>query len=275
MDASVTDRGGRTITGLAQQDFEVFDENAAQKILYFERESDPLDLLLVLDVSGSMHLSLGELARSARAAMRPLGSQDRGAVMLFARNSLLTRRLTSDLASVERAIQSATDAQDLGSGTAINAAIVSAASYFRDETVKARRAILIVTDNLSLNYRIPDEEVIRELYAADATLNAILVGKQYRPPLPKPGTYVNPDFTPSDVFKLADATGGEALESRQAGESFERMVERIRSRYRLQYEAPPGEAGHLRHIRVQLAPAARGRYPKATIRARTGYYAVQ
>jgi VWFA-related protein len=275
VDAAVTDRGGRAITGLTPQDFEVFDENAPQKILYFEHEPDPLDLLLLLDVSGSMHRSLAELAAAARAAMRPLGSRDRVAVMLFARSSVVRRQFTSDFAAVEGEIRSALDNNDLGSGTAINAAVLAAAAYFRHETSSARRAILIVTDNLSLNYRTPDDQVIRELYAADATLNAILIGKQRRPDAPKPGTYVNPDFTPSDVFKLAGATGGEALESRQAGESFELMIERIRSRYRLQYEAPPAEAGQLRHLRVQLSPAARSHYPHAAIRARAGYYALQ
>jgi VWFA-related protein len=275
VDTAVTDRGGRTISGLTEQDFEVYDENAPQKILYFEHELDPLDVLLLLDVSGSMHPSLAELAGAARAALRPLGSGDRVAVMLFARSSEVRRRFTSDFAAVEREIRSAIDTQALGSGTAINAALLAAASYFRDETSQARRAILIVTDNLSLNYRIPDEQVIRDLYAADATLNAILIGKQRRPAPPKPGTYVNPDFTPADVFKLADASGGEAVESRQAGESFALMIERIRSRYRLQYEAPPAESGQLRHIRVQLAPAARSRYPQALIRARAGYYALQ
>ena len=271
----MTARGGTTLAGLTQQDFEVYDENAPQTVLYFEHESDPLDLLLLLDVSGSMHRSLAELAAAARAALRPLGSGDRVAVMLFARSSEVRRRFTSDFAAVEHEIRSAIDTQDLGSGTAINAAVMSAASYFRDETSTARRAVLIVTDNLSLNYRIPNEQVLRELYAADATLNAILIGKQRRPDPPKPGTYVNPDFTPADVFKLAEQTGGEAVESRQAGDSFQLMIERIRSRYRLQYEAPPAESGQLRHIRVQLALAARSRYPTAVIRARAGYYALQ
>jgi len=271
----VTDRGGRAITGLTQPDFEMYDENAPQKILYFEHEPDPLDLLLLLDVSGSMHPSLAELGADARAALRPLGARDRCAVMLFARSAVLSRKFTPDFAAVERAIQSAGDAQTLGSGTAINAAIVAAAGYFREEVSSARRAILIVTDNLSLNYRIPDEQVIRELYAADTTLNAILIGRERRPQPPKPGTYVNPDFTPADVFKLAEETGGEAVESREAHKSFALMIERIRSRYRLQYAAPPSEPGQLRHLRVQLAPAARGRYPRAVIRSRKAYYAVQ
>jgi VWFA-related protein len=275
VDAAVTDHNGRTISGLVANDFEVYDENAPQRIVYFEHEADPLNLLLLLDVSGSMHHSLGELAATARAALHPLGASDRVAVMLFARTSALRRPFTSDFDAVQGEIRSAIDTQDLGSGTAINAAIVAAAAQIGRENSNGRRAILIVTDNLSLNYRIPDEQVLRALYAADATLNAILIGRQRRPEPAKPGAYVNTDFTPSDVFKLARQTGGEAMESRKASESFPLMIERIRSRYRLQYAAPPAAPGEFRRIRVQPAPAARSRHAGAVIQARAGYYAAE
>src|SRR5579872_4847651 len=218
VDVSVTDSKGRAISNLTQKDFEILDENTPQPIAYFDHESEPLDILLLLDVSGSMHRSLMELSATARAALRPLGLNDRVSVMLFARGSAVRQPFTHDFGLVESNIADAVKATDLGSGTAINAAVVSAAAYARDQPATARRAILIATDNLSLNYRLPDEEVIRALYAADATLDAILIGKQRRPDPPKPGAYVNPDFTPSDVFKLADQTGGEAIEARQAGE---------------------------------------------------------
>ena len=256
-------------------DFAVYDENALQRIVYFEHEPDPLDLLLLLDVSGSMHKSLTELASTARAALRSLGSGDRVAVMLFARGSAVRQPFTMDFAAVEREIRTAVDTTDLGTGTAINAAIVAAASFMGRQSSSGRRAILIVTDNLSLNYRIPDEDVIRALYAADTTLNAILIGKQQHPAAPRPGQYFNTDFTPSDVFKLADQTGGEAMESHKAAESFQLMIERIRSRYRLQYEAPAAAPGEYRHIRVVLAPGARNRHENAVIKARAGYYAVE
>ena len=275
VDVSVTDSKGRAISGLTQKDFEILDENTLQPIAYFDHESEPLDILLLLDVSGSMHRSLMELAATARAALRPLGRGDRVAVMLFARGSAVRQPFTNDFGLVASNIADAVKASDLGSGTAINAAIVSAAGYMRGQPAVARRAILIVTDNLSLNYRLPDEDVIRALYAADATLDAILIGKQRRPDPPKPGAYVNPDFTPSDVFKLADQTGGEAIEARQTGESFQLMIERIRSRYRLQYEAPASAPGAFRRIQVRLAPPTRGRHPRAVIRARAGYYAIQ
>lgn len=275
VDAAVTNPGGRVIPDLKRQDFEVYDENVARPIVYFEHEAEPLDLMLLLDVSGSMHRSLTELAATARGALRPLGERDRVAVMLFARRAAVRQLFTQDFGLVQDQIQDAVKTQDLGSGTAINSAIVAAAAYLGRQPVRGRRAVLIVTDNLSLNYRIPDEQVVRALDAADATLDAILMGKTRRPEQPKPGQYFNADFTPSDVFKLAEATGGEALESRRAGTSFQLMIERIRLRYRLEYQAPKAAPGQLRHIRVQLAPRALSRHPQALIRARTGYYAIQ
>ncbi len=275
VDVAVTTANGRTIPDLTQSDFQVLDENQPQPIAYFEHESEPLDLLLLLDVSGSMHRSLTELAAAARAALHPLGPNDQVAVMLFARDSALRQQFTSDFGLVQAEIAAAVRAEDLGSGTAINSAILKAAETIRRRPANSRRAVLIVTDNLSLNYRVPDEDVIRALYAADATLDAILIGKQKRPDPLKPGAYSNPDFTPSDVFKLAEQTGGEALEARQAGQSFQLLIEHIRSRYRLQYAAPAAPPGAFRHIEVRLGGGARSRYPRAVLRARAGYYAAE
>jgi VWFA-related protein len=274
VDAQVTDRRGRVIRDLAKEDFQLFDENQPQKIEYFGRESEPLDLLLLLDVSGSMHRSLDEMAATARLALKQLYTDDRVAVMLFARNAEVREPFTSDFGAVQEEIRDAVRAKNLGAGTAINESIIKAAQYVSKQPVKGRRAILIVTDNLSLNYKVTDEDVIRELYAADAVLNAILIGKQKRPDPPRPGAYVNPDFTPSDVFKLAERTGGEAVESRKAGESFQQMIERIRARYSLQYPAPAASPGGFRRIRVELSPEARRRHPGAVVRARAGYYAL-
>jgi len=275
VDAAVTDHGGKAIPNLTREDFEIFDEGQPQKITYFEHESEPLDLLLLLDVSGSMSRSLTELAAAALDALRPLTERDRVAVMFFARTSAVRQPFTQYFSLVQEGLEQAVKRQDLGSGTAINAAIVAAAGYIGQEPVRGRRAILIVSDNLGLNYRVPDEEVVRALYAADTTLDAIVIGKQGHPVQPRPGQSFNTDFTPADVFKLAEQTGGEAIRSRHAGESLQTMIERIRLRYRLEYPAPPAAPGQLRHIHVQLAGKAGSRHPRAEIRARAGYYAIQ
>jgi Ca-activated chloride channel family protein len=273
VDAEVTDRAGRVISGLTAADFEVTDDGSPQKIAWFGHDAEPLDLVLLLDVSGSMHRWLAELAGTAHGALGGLHAGDRVAVMLFAREAAVRQDLTANLSEVQSEIRDAVQDRSFGSGTAINAAIVKAARYVAGQPPNRRRAVLIVTDNLSLNYKVTDADVVRALYDADTVLNAILIGRQKRPDPVKPGQYTNPDFTPSDVFRLAEETGGEAMESRQVAKSFEQMIERIRARYTMQYPAPPTSPGALHRIGVRLTPEAARRYPQAVIRARTGYYA--
>jgi VWFA-related protein len=272
VDAQVTDKNGRAIAGLAQDDFQVFDEGQPQAIAHFGRESEPLDLLLLLDVSGSMRRFLEEMAANARAALAQLHEGDRVGVMFFARRQETKQPLTDAIASAEAAIRDAAKKQDLGAGTTINESVIAAAKYLRGEPQKGRRAVLIVTDNEGLNYQTPDELVLRELYGADAVLNALVSGGGRRKD-PLAGRDTNPDFTPPDVFKLAEQTGGEAVESRRAKEAFHAMIDRIRSRYSLQYHAPDAQPGAFRRVRVELTAAARKRYPDAMVKARAGYYA--
>ena len=272
VDAQVTDKSGRTVPGLTAADFQIFDDDRPQTIIYFGEESEPLDLVLLLDVSGSMHRHLAQLSLTARAALRQLDAADRTALMLFARRAEIRAPLKADFRSVEQALLNA-DGTSLGSGTAINAAIVAAAQYLQKQPARGRRAILIVTDNLSLNYLVPDEEVMRQLYAADAVLNGILIGKQKRPDPPRPGQFVNPDFTPSHIFKLAEQSGGAAMEVGKIGDSFARMIERIRARYSLQYEAPQSDQDAFHRIRVELTQDAGLRFHHPAIRARAGYFA--
>jgi VWFA-related protein len=275
VDVQVTDARGRIVEDLTQADFRVYDEGQPRTISHFGREAEPVDLALLLDVSGSMQRLLQQLAEAARAALAGLHEGDRVALMLFAIETAVAEPFTADFAAVQSGIRESVRARGLGGGTAINSATIEAAKYTAAEGRSGRRAVLIVTDNLSLNYQVPDEEVLRDLYAADAVLNAILIGRHRRPEPPQPGRYVNPDFTPSDVFKLAEETGGEAMEARRLGESFQQMIERIRARYGIHYEAPQAAPGEFRSIRVELTPEALKRYPRAQVRARAGYYAAR
>lgn len=271
VDAQVVDKNGVAITGLTKDDFRVFDEGQPQEISYFGRESEPLDLLLLLDVSGSMRKFLEEMGRNAQAALKHLHEGDRVGVMFFARRQEVKQSLTADFTEAESAIRDATKRQDLGGGTTINESIVAAARFLREQEPKGRRAILIVTDNDDLNYLAPDELAIHELYGANAVLNALVAGGGRRRD-PLAGRATNPDFTPPDVFKLSETTGGEAVESKRAREAFAEMIDRIRSRYSLQYPAPAAPADSFRSVRVELTPGARKRYPDARVKARAGYY---
>ncbi len=261
------------VQDLRKQDFVIYDEDAPRPIEYFGREAEPLDLMLLLDVSGSMRRFLEQVASTAQQALAQLHANDRAAVMLFSRRSEVREPLNSDLKEIGEELKKAAKPQDLGAGTRITQAVAAAAEFMGKNAGTGRRAVLILTDGLSMDYQFPDDIAINALLSADAGLNAIVVGRGEKPEKPKPGTYVNPDFTAANVWEMAARTGGEVLRAEHAGKTFHEMIERIRTRYSLQYRVPENaQPGTFRRIRVELSPEARRRHSKAWIRARSGYF---
>lgn len=273
LDVQVVD-GGRPVSGLRAEDFTVLDEGTPARIVYFGQEQEPLWVVLLVDVSGSMRRYLEQMARASREALAALGPGDRVALMLFSRNAALELPFTADRESVAARIDAAVGERGLGSGTAINLSVLEAARYLARAAAgeAGRRAVLILTDNAGLNYQAPDEVVLRALYDADAVLNAIVTPAAKPPPAPPPGRELNPDFTPPDVFALARATGGEVLRASNAGEAFRALIASMRARYSLHCPAAEGAPGAWRRLEVRLGDEARRRHPRAQIRARAGYF---
>ena len=64
--ATVTDQSGRFVSGLARDDFHVYDDEQLQTVTHFSAERVPVSLGIVLDTSGSMD---GDKIRAARDAL--------------------------------------------------------------------------------------------------------------------------------------------------------------------------------------------------------------
>jgi VWFA-related protein len=273
VDTQVT-TGGKAILGLTKDDFLIFDHGAKTPIEYCGQEDESLSVLLLLDVSGSMKRFVQQMSKAAQRALSFLNAADRAGVMIFSKETQLTLPLTTSLKEAAREIDLSVTEHKLPSGTAINAALLDAATALRTDRAEQKRpgryAILILTDNGSLNYRVPDEQVLRALFEADTTLNALVVGKDRGR---RSRTSNNEDFTYPDVYKLAEASGGEATGVERADEAFPEMMRAIRQRYALSYRLPEAaKSGTFRPLRVELNAAAKRKYPKAVIRARAGYY---
>jgi VWFA-related protein len=272
VDAQVL-QNNKVVEGLNQSDFVVTDQGIEQKVNYFGHDAEPVNLLLLLDISGSMTRWIPRISDTAREALGYLSPGDKVAIMVFGKRAEIHQDFSDNLAESARQISTVVRNHDVGAGTLINLAVIEAARYMqKNAPQQGRRAILILTDNLSISFMTPDASVIRALDEADTVLNAIVVGRAIRPAPPKPGQYRNPDFTPADVFHLAEETGGEAVKADHPETSFKEMIDRIRRRYSLSYRAPEAPAGTFRHIGVMLSEGARKRYPLAELKARRGYY---
>jgi VWFA-related protein len=270
IDARVTNPEGADAGDLTVSDFIVFDENERQKVTHFGRESTPIDLLLLLDVSVGMRPFLIELTPRVTDALSPLRPGDRAGVMLFADTALLVQPLTGDLQLVPRAAVNTIYKDGAGRATLLNDALIRSAQYLLRQPATGRRTIIVLTDSQATSGAASENDVIRELHAANAVLNAILLGVKGDIPKMTPG-YRDPSNRYPDLSRFVDATGGDLVSDDEPARALRRVVQESTTRYSLQYPAPAGEPGTFRRVRVELSGAAAARHPGATVKARTGY----
>jgi VWFA-related protein len=273
IDAEVTSADGAILAGLTKDDFRVLDERKPQTILHFSTDEEPLDLILLFDVSGSMRAVVEKVAAAAREGLHELRQGDRVSVMVFNSHSQVISPFTEDLDAVERTIHDDVLGGRFGGGTLIQSAVDDAALRFlHEKKTQRRRAVLIVTDNIGMRTRREDS-VVKDFWEADAILSGLIVHNPTFQALHTVGIIMGPQnlIMQAGMKGIALKTGGDALSSGDPGAAFQDAMHRIRTRYGLYYALPQAKPGANRAVHVELTPEAAKRYPKSRVRARTGY----
>jgi len=123
---SVFDRQGRPVTGLGKEDFVVAEDGVEQEITQLLVPSDaPLDVALVLDVSGSMQRDASSVKRNASHFLRSLGEEDCAYLLPFNHRVGPGRRGRPG----DRRFQELLREVELGGGTALYDAVLEATSW--------------------------------------------------------------------------------------------------------------------------------------------------
>ena len=248
------------IADLQASDFVIHDETEPRPIVSFSKASGPLDLVFLMDVSGTMRDVLPSVAATAAGALAHLDRGDRAAVMAFGKRSSITQSLTGDFPSVVEGLRRIFNAP-VGSDTDINQAVWAASDYLYRAGGAANRGILVMTDNDQVT-NVPDALVDEQLYEAGAVLDGLLVR----------GFVPVPHIVHSGILHFADRTGGGVVEGAHPGAQLDEMIRRIKARYVLHFRPVETSSSAPRRIRVELTPAARRRYPDAVVRARSSYF---
>lgn len=305
VDVQVVDASNRAITVLQAGDFRLIENGRKRQIKNFLAEDMPVDVLLLLDVSGSMRPNIELVERASSEALRVLASGDRVAIMTFTRGTRVRLPFRENKGEVQRALSDLIERERFNGGTDIYRGMMDAIEYVeKNARQDARRAIVIVTDDRTELHR-DDDAVVASLAEADTVLSALLAPDAMRnvtgypggggggvqwPRLPGLGGIIiggggrgrypgggqypggGMDRTRSGgTPEIAEASGGDSMNV-GAAYAFRETLERIRQRYALHFNLPPtARASEVRRVTVELTEAARRRYPDAQLRYRRTY----
>ena len=260
VDAEAVDATGHVVSGLTKDDFVVLDEGKAQTLVNFSFEEEPLDLILLFDMAGSMHGKVLGVVRAAELGFHELRKGDRVDVMVFNTRAQDIQPFTADLDAVNQAILLRVLGLKFGGGSQIEMPADDAALRFRSEPKsKRKRAVLVITDKTGES-NSGAAGTIRDLWASDAVLSELVLGEGGQTRLMDSGTNA-----------IVDRTGGAAIVAGVPGEAFQESVHYLRSGYTMYYPLPDAAPGSERRLRVELTPAATQRFPGVRLRARLGY----
>jgi VWFA-related protein len=249
-----------SIVDLAADDFVVHDGDDRRDITHFGNETAPLDLVFLVDVSGSVRDVLPKVSEAVVDALSVLDEHDRAAVMAFSKKTVLTQPLTADAPAVAEGIRAATAIQ-IGLDTDINQAVWSAADYLYDSRGNARRAVLVISDNMQ-ETRVADSLVDEQLSVAGVVVDGFLLR----------GAIPLPRITHPGILRFARNTGGEILEGNQPASRLAEMIRRIKFRYSIHFRPVETQASAPRKIHIELAAPARAKYPHAELKFRRIYF---
>jgi Ca-activated chloride channel family protein len=194
VNVTVTDRTGRFVSGLTQEDFVVYDDAKPQEVTHFSAERVPVSLGIVLDTSGSM---AGEKMESAKEALDRflldlLAPEDDVFLMRFGASAELVHDWTVEKQLVSRRLNRISPA----GGTAMYDAVADAVPMSQNGEHR-KKAILIVSDGNDTNSRtgvgelkqmIRDTEVLVYAVGIDGRSDTTFGGPRSTPPVARPPT---------------------------------------------------------------------------------------
>ena len=240
---------GRPLKGLAAGDFEVRDNGVLQKVNLVSFEEIPLNVVLALDMSGSVTAEgLEHLQRAGETLLQGLGPRDRAALLTF--SHIVTQRsgLTGDIDRLRSALASVKPRGDTALIDAAQAAMIVAGSS------SSRGLVVVFSDGLDTSSWLSRDLVLSTARRSDAVVYGIAVGR------------TSDDF----LENLTDLTGGRLLRAETTNAVralFVQVLEEFRHRYVISYPPTGVERGGWHRLQVRVRRA------NVVVRARPGYIA--
>jgi len=258
--ATVTDAQKRLVPDLMQSDFEVFDNEKPQPLVFFQNEIQPISVVVMLDTSGSMTMTLDLLRAAAEQFVLRLLPADKARIGAFNdKIQFMGRSFMNDRDQLVTDIKNI----DYGNGTRLWDAL--AASLEELKGIDGRKVILVFTDGDDTESKSASlGKVIDRARLDEVMIYAIGLESRYFD-----GQRMVRSRPDSGLRKIADETGGGYFELTKTAElspTFTRVAQELHSQYVIGF-TPMLLDGKVHNLAVRM------RQPGMTARARRSYVA--
>ncbi|MEO6393712.1 MAG: VWA domain-containing protein [Pyrinomonadaceae bacterium] len=261
INVNVTDRRGREVSGLSPADFTVWENDQARPVTAIVPATEPFNLVLLLDVSGSVTERIDFIRKAARNFLDTASPQDRIAIVSF-RDDI---KLVSDFTTDRRYLSQQLDKIDAGGATALYDSL----GYVLVETLKPvrsqRTAVVILSDGDDNRSFVPFGALVDAILESGAQIYPLYIPSGLIPEgaITKPGATADPmrrryltvtTVADAEGRRLAEVSGGVYYPIRRLEElqqAYDDVVGQLRMSYTLTYDsALPAEAE--RHVKVRV-----------------------
>ena len=259
-----TQAGVKYVTGLEQDDFEVFEDGTKQAVTFFSRVQQPIALAILLDTSNSMEEKIATAQEAAIGFVRRMRKEDAMEVIEFNSQVRIPQPFTSDAAALERAIRQTTVN---GSTSLYNAIYVSLRELKKERAQSAeeirRQAIVVLSDGDDTSSLVEYDEVLNLAKRSETAIYAIGL---------RQAETGRPHFKEAEFVlrQLSQETGGRVFfptSITELAKIYEQISEELASQYSIAYTSKnPMRNGAWRRVVVRLTK------PGLTARTRQGYY---
>ncbi len=251
---TVADAQKRLVPDLTKDDFEVFDNEKPQAITYFDNSIHPITVVVMLDTSGSMTLTIDLLKRAAEQFLIRLLPDDKAKVGAFNDKVQISARFSNNRDQLISAVKDL----DYGNGTRLWDAV--ALSLDELKGVDGRKVILVFTDGDDTASKVGLGSMIDRARSEEVMVYAIGLESQFMNQRTKPD---------GGLRKIADETGGGYFELKKTADlapTFTKVASELHSQYVIGF-SPTQLDNRVHKLMVKMKPAG------LTARARKSYVA--
>ena len=223
----VTTQDGRRITNLKREDFEVYENGVKQEIAGFGATDEPLEIVLLLDTSGSTEAKLAKIQNAAIDFVHHLHPDDEVAILSFADDTTLQQDFSIDRDKNAYGIKKTRP----GGSTVVYEAVWLALEEVL-KPIKERKALVIFTDGVDTrSSKASEKETLELAKETRATIYCVYYdteGDQYRRRTTVggyPTQTIPPILNPLPPIIVGSGSGSDPFEYKQGREYLDKLAE--------------------------------------------------